>query len=113
VESRRLADQQVRAWVGERLAALDERLALTGEAATMFGDVLYHCQFGDQHVIKALEDPRFGEPPNVAAVEAEDTAVVASAAGSEQVDAAEAPAFIAGVDAAMRHRTATIVGLKR
>ena len=47
-----------------------------------------------------------------AVVEAEDSAVVAAAAGSEQIDVAHAPACIAGIDAALRHRTATIVSLK-
>ena len=110
--ARRLADQQVRAWVGERLAALRERLPLDGVSAA-FEDVLVHCQFGDQQVIKALEDDSFAAPDHVAVIEAEDTAVLAAAAEAERVDAGDVPAFITNLQTIFRHRSAAIVALKR
>jgi hypothetical protein len=112
VISRRRSDQQVRAWVGERLAALRERLPLDGTTEA-FDDALFHCQFGDQHVIKTLEDAHFGDDATAAAVEAEDAQLIAAAAGSERVDAAGLAAFITGVSDALRARTAAIIALKR
>jgi len=112
VVSRRRSDQQVRAWVGERLAALRERLPLDGATAA-FDDALFHCQFGDQHVIKALEDAHFGDDATAAAVETEDAQLIAAAAGSERVDAAGLSAFITRVSDALRERTAAILALKR
>jgi hypothetical protein len=108
--ARRLSDQQLRASVGERLAALRERLPAATRAAP-FDELLLHCQFGDQHVIKALESDRFGEHALADGVEVEDAHVLAAVAGSDTVDAAGLPAFIAALDAAFRHRNETIVAL--
>jgi len=109
--ARRLADQQVRAWVGERLAALRERLPLDG-ATEVFDDVIFHCEFGDQHVIKALEDARFGEAAPSAALEAADDRLLVAAASADTIDGAGLPAFLAGLRDAFAQRTATIVALK-
>jgi hypothetical protein len=111
--ARRLADQQVRAWVGERLAALRERLPIPPDLAAAFEDLLFHCQFGDQHVIKALEDDRFAGAEHVAVVEAEDAKLLGAAVAADRVDAAGLPAFQATLQAAFTERTATIVALKR
>jgi hypothetical protein len=111
VAARRLSDQQVRAWVGERLAALRERLPLDGATAE-FDDAILHCEFGDQGVIKALEGSRFGEPAIAAGVEAVDARVLAAAAGADRVDAAGLPAFVTGVRDALRARIDAILGLR-
>ena len=108
--ARRLTDQQVRAWVGERLAALGERLGPASAAA--LEDLIVHCQFGDQRVIKALEDNRFSEPGRSAKIEADDARLVAAAMPSDRVDAAGLAGFIAGVQDALRRRNDLIVGLK-
>jgi len=110
VAARRLSDQQVRAWVGERLAALRERVPL-GAALGDFEDAIVHCQFGDQHVIKALEDSRFGEPERVAVLEAEDTRLIVAASGSETVTSEGVAAFVAAVREAIRQRNAAILSL--
>jgi hypothetical protein len=109
--ARRLADQQVRAWVGERLAALRDRLPAAGDSEA-FDDAILHCEFGDQRVIKALEGSRFGEPEVAAAVEAADARVLASAAAADRVDAAAAPDFVTGVRDALRARIDAIVALR-
>jgi hypothetical protein len=109
VSARRLSDQQVRAWVGERLAALSERLPL-GDAASAFDDALLHCEFGDQRVIKALDDSRFATPELAARLEAEDGRLLTAAAGAGTVDAAGLDAFIGGVREALRRRTDAIIG---
>jgi hypothetical protein len=113
VHARRLADQQVRAWVGERLAALRERLPIPSDLAAAFEDLLLHCQFGDQHVIKAIEDNRFADPEHVAVLEAEDSKLLTLAAGADRVDAAGLPALVAALQATFRERTAAILGSKR
>ncbi len=108
--ARRLSDQQIRAWVGERLAALRERLPAAA-AIPAFDDILVHCQFGDQHVIKALEDDRFADPGMAAKVEAEDENLLEAVAPSDTVDAAGAPAFLAALQQAFTHRNTAIVAL--
>ncbi len=110
--ARRLSDQQVRAYVGERLAELRDRLGAAVDTA-VFDDALVHCQFGDQQVIKALEDAHFGEPDTVAAVEAEDERVLAAITGSGRVDATGSASFITAVRDALVARIAAIVALKR
>jgi hypothetical protein len=111
VQARRLADQQVRAWVGERLAALRERLPIPGDLAAAFEDLLMRCQFGDQRVIKTLDDARFADPEHVAALEAEDAKLLTLAADADRVDAAGLPALVAALRTAFDDRTAAIVGL--
>jgi hypothetical protein len=109
--ARRLSDQQVRAWVGEHLAALRDRLPLDGASAA-FDDAILHCEFGDQRVIKLLEGSRFGEPAIAASVEAADTRVLAAVAGADRVDAAGLAAFVTGVRDALRARIDAIVALR-
>jgi hypothetical protein len=110
VPARRLSDQQVRAWVGERLAALREREPRATDGSD-FEDAIVHCQFGDQHVIKALEDGRFGEPERVAVLEAEDIRLLTIAAGADTVTSDGVSAFVAAVREALLRRNAAIVAL--
>jgi hypothetical protein len=76
--ARRLSDQQVRAWVGEMLADLRDRIPLDGYR-DRFEALLMRCEFGDQHVVKAIEDNRFAEPDLVELVEACDRKLIAAA----------------------------------
>jgi hypothetical protein len=75
--ARRLSDQQVRAWVGELLAALRDRVPLEGYAERVEA-LLMRCEFADQHVIHAIEDNRFAEPENAAALEEYDRKLIAA-----------------------------------
>ncbi len=108
VAARRLTDQQVRAWVGERLAALGERLPM-GDATASFDDLIFHCEFGNQHVIKAFDDAHFDEPAHLAAVEAGDARLITAAAEADTVDAAGLAAFLARVRDALHRRNETIL----
>jgi len=109
VAARRLTDQQVRAWVGEQLALVRERIPL-GAAADDFEDAIMHCQFGDQHVIKALESDAFAEPDRAAAVEAEDGSLLTAASGADAVTSESVARFVAGVRVALAQRTTAILG---
>lgn len=110
--ARRLCDQQVRAFAGEALVDLQERLPIA-PVQDRFDALLMRCEFGDQHVIKALEDDRFAGAEHVAVVEAEDAKLLGAAVAADRVDAAGLPAFQATLQAAFTERTATIVALKR
>ena len=57
--ARRLSDQQVRAWVGEQLVDLEDRLPVERGPRAVEA-LLMRCEFADQHVIHAIEDDRFG-----------------------------------------------------
>ena len=73
-QARYLSDQQVRAWVGEMLAGLSDRYPAEDLEA-----LLLRCEFGDQHVIRAIQDERFGSPDLAELVEACDRKVVEAA----------------------------------
>ncbi len=77
-DARFLSDQQVRAWVGETLARLGERLQ-PGTPRDDLDALLLRCEFGDQHVIRAIQDNRFGKPDLAQLVEACDRKVVEAA----------------------------------
>jgi hypothetical protein len=60
--SRHLADQQIRAWAGERLAKLDVRLALSkSDLAAKYERMLFACEFGDPALLLTLEKREFDE----------------------------------------------------
>jgi hypothetical protein len=54
-DCRQLVDEQVRAYVGEALARVLERLAPDGSAGEALARVLLRCQFADQTVVRTLE----------------------------------------------------------
>jgi hypothetical protein len=108
--ARRRSDQQVRAWVGEHLAALRERLASElGASATLLDDVILRCEFGDQRVIKAIEAARFDDPACGARLTAHNALLVSTMAGSASVDAAGLAAFVTALDAALTQRVELIL----
>jgi hypothetical protein len=111
--ARRLSDQQVRAWVGEILAGLRGRVALDG-VTERFDALLMRCEFGDQHVIRAIEEDRFGEPELAAEVEAHDRELVEVANQGRSADAASIGAFLEALERAFDARSAAIAArLKR
>jgi hypothetical protein len=115
--ARKLSDQEVRAVAGELLAALAERL---GPAAFQdpavqerFDDLLLHCEFGDQHSMRALDGERFGEPEIAAQIEADDRALLETAARAPEVTAPKLAGFLADLARAVDRRSATVARLAR
>ena len=113
VQSRRLSDQQVRAWVGEMLAELMGRVPLDGISARVDA-LLLRCEFGNQHVIKAIEDERFSGPDLVRLVEEYDRKLIAAASQGPKTGPEDHTAIVEGIEHAFDERAAAIAGgLKR
>jgi hypothetical protein len=106
-QARYLSDQQVRASVGEMLAGLRERLPSDGLRDELEA-LLLRCEFGDQHVIRAIEDDRFGKPELVELVEACDRKVVEAADRVNTAEADALPAALAALAQAFDDRSAQI-----
>jgi hypothetical protein len=112
-QARRLTDQQVRAYAGEALVDLQDRLTLDG-VRDRFDKLLMRCEFGDQHVIKALEGDLFAEADTAAAIEAEDLKLVEAASRLKSTDAGGLDAVIGDLERAFDERAAAVSGrLKR
>jgi hypothetical protein len=107
-QARRLSDQQVRAWAGEALADVRDRLDL-GAFAERFDALLMRCEFGDQRVIKALEADYFAEPGAAAAVEQHDGEVVAIAESAKTLTADGLDAFLGKLERAFDERANAVV----
>lgn len=107
---RRLSDQQVRAFTGELLVDLEDRVALDG-VRDRFDALLMRCEFGDQHVIKALEDERFGEPAVAAAIEAHDRTLVEAAVAGRTVTADGLDGFVGTLERAFDDRAVAVAKL--
>lgn len=105
--ARRLSDQQVRAWVGEMLADLRERVPPDGYSERLDA-LLLQCEFGDQHVIKAVEDDRFAEPELVELVEACDRKLIAAASAGPNTGPEGIPALLEALETAFKERSAAI-----
>lgn len=106
-QARFLSDQQVRAWVGETLARLAERLPAGGPRDDLEA-LLLRCEFGDQHVIRAIQDDRFGEAELAELVEACDRNVVAAADAVETAGPDGLAAALELLAAAFDERSARI-----
>jgi hypothetical protein len=108
--ARRLSDQQVRAYVGEILADLADRLPIDA-VQERYDALLMRCEFANQHVIRAIEDDRFARPAAVAAVEEYDRKLVAAADACKTVDAGGLPACLDALEGAFNERAAGIEAL--
>jgi hypothetical protein len=106
-QARYLSDQQVRASVGEMLAGLRERLPSDGLGDALEALVL-RCEFGDQHVIRAIQDDRFGKPDLAELVEACDRKVVEAAGRVKTAGPDDLPAALGELAAAFDERSAQI-----
>lgn len=111
-QARRLSDQQVRAFTGELLVDLQDRVSLDG-LHDRFDALLMRCEFGDQHVIRALEDGRFGGPDATAAIEACDRTLIEAAVVSRSVDAGGLERFIGDLERAFDDRATTVAALSK
>lgn len=111
--ARRLSDQQVRAWVGEMLADLRERVP-AGGFTDRLDALIFRCEFGDQHVVKAIEDSRFAGPELAELLEACDRKFIAAASPGREVGPEGLGALVEAIETAFNERSESIVaGLKR
>lgn len=58
--ARHEVDKQIRALLGETLAAVRERLKPEGALAERLDGLLMRCEFSDQRVVRAADHARFG-----------------------------------------------------
>jgi len=72
----RTSDEQVRSYVGERLAALSPD-ALSPEEKALYDSVLFRCEFMNQEAFRIFDEDR--NENRIAAVLAADSALVAAA----------------------------------
>jgi len=110
LDAQRLADRQIRAYIGEALTDLRER----GPAADVVARIdalLVRCELGDQHVIRALERGRLEQPEREAQVDAIDRALVERTAGLPALDPADAGPAVTDLEADFDRRNAIIVAL--
>jgi hypothetical protein len=105
--ARRLSDQQVRAWVGEMLANLRERVPADGYSERLEA-LLMQCEFSDQHVIKAIEDDRFAQPELVELVEDCDRKLIAAANPGPKTAPDGVPALLEALETAFKERSEAI-----
>jgi hypothetical protein len=108
--ARRLSDQQVRAWVGEMLADLQDRMPVDAVRGRLDA-LLLRCEFADQHVVTAIEDQRFGEPELAAAVEACDRALVEAARPGRTTGPDGLEALVAALERAFDKRSSALAAL--
>jgi len=101
--ARQRSDEQIRAYVGESLARLRERLRPAGAVSGTLDRVLVRCEFADLAVAHAFDavDVSAGE---IAATAAADRELVTLADRAGQVDAAELEPFLAQIGTALDRR---------
>lgn len=92
-DARHQVDKQVRAYVGEAVASLQERLLPTGEAGEMIEDVLMRCEFSDQRVIRASDHGSFVDDALVNQIHQIDRGLIEAADRAPEIDGAALPAF--------------------
>jgi hypothetical protein len=107
-ESRHLADKQVRAWIGERITLLDERLGLAaGPNAAAYERLLEECEFSDPHAIRELEQRDFDDA-DLAVLYGLDRRLIEAAGRADSVDAASASAYLDDLERLFASRYAII-----
>jgi hypothetical protein len=105
--ARRRSDQQVRAWVGELLVDLQDRLALDGVRERVDA-LLMRCEFADQHVVHAIEDDRFAADDFAAAIEDYDRKLVVAAGTCSTVSAEGLSGLVEAIERAFDERATGI-----
>jgi hypothetical protein len=109
-EQRHVADQQVRAWVGEHLAKIDGRLGLsTSDLGARYERMLRACEFADPGLLMTLEKRDFDDG-TLAEVYGADRAIVEAADRSDSLERPGVDAYLGELEALFAHRAAIIVG---
>ncbi|GAC1357209.1 MAG: hypothetical protein NVSMB31_17710 [Vulcanimicrobiaceae bacterium] len=109
--TRRLADEQIRAIVGEAVALLHERHGdyfSGGEMADRYDAMIMRCGFTNQIVFKEFEYETLGDDQRVRIAQA-DEALIAKAAQAQDVTAESLAAYLADLQAAFDTRDAALM----
>jgi len=107
--ARRLADEQIRALVGEALALLNERHAdfFTGEATTSYDALIRRCEFVNQSVFRFIEYAALDEDDQMVLARV-DHALVEKASQAQEVMPEGLPAYLRDLEAAFDRRDGAI-----
>jgi hypothetical protein len=101
--ARHLSDEEVRAYVGEALAALGDRLGSAGPLTERYESTLLRTEFTNQAVFRVYESAKLGDA-QTAAMSAADLAALDVADLAAAVDASSFGAYLDSVDAALDER---------
>ncbi len=105
---RRLTDEQIRAYVGEALSRLIERLQPVDDASHVLATLVFRCQFADQLIIRALDADTIA-PVEILAIHAADRVLVSLADRADGLAVSELTDFLAQIKAALDRRSAVIL----
>jgi hypothetical protein len=107
-DKRRVADEDIRAFVGERLATMPavEVDSLSPHERARYDRVLLRCEFFNQAAFMAFE--RAPTPERIAAIEQADQELKAAAQELEQADVAAFDEILARVEKAFDKRDAAM-----
>ncbi len=107
--ARRLADEQVRALVGEALALLNERHAdyFSPEALASYDALIRRCEFVNQTVFRFIEYATLSDDRRVELARV-DEALVEKAAGAQEVTAENLLSYLRALEAAFDRRDGAI-----
>ena len=86
--ARHHVDKQMRAYLGEALAAVRERLRPTGPLGEQIEGLILRCEFSDQRVIHAADHARFGRE-QIDRIHALDRQIVETADRVREITSAE------------------------
>jgi hypothetical protein len=109
-DTRRLSDEYVRSYLGERLADLQTRLEPPGDAGEQLEALILRCEFTNQRAINAFEAAQV-DGPYASMVAAADACVVQVADQAATVDGASLAAYMAEVQKALDARDSAMENL--
>jgi hypothetical protein len=104
---RRLVDDQIRAYVGEALARLRERLQPAGADGETLERLILRCQFADQPLARVL-DALTPDAAEMAAIHRRDRELVTLADRADAVTAADVDVFLKQIETQLDARVHTI-----
>jgi len=102
-DARRLCDEEVRAYLGEALAALGTRLGSVGALSERYESTLLRAEFINQSAFRVFELADLDDA-HIAAMAAADLAVLELADRAGAVDASSLGAYLDSINAAIDER---------
>jgi hypothetical protein len=106
--SRHLVDKQIRAWVGEALARVRERLAPQGELGEQLEGLIFRCEFSDQRAIRAGDHASMGDAL-IAHIHGLDRQIVEAANSAAGIELDRLGEYLANVVALFDQRFGAII----